>query len=442
MATAKSRASRAVLTRVVGVLFPLLYGADLFAQSAGADSSAQTADAADGSDATPSGNLSYRIPIPVPAARGPTPALALTWSPGTSSVAGFGFSLAGLPAVIRVAADNGMMFNGSDTFAFAPDGLDVRPPPRNYLVPVTKAQANRYHRAYYGPDERFTEFQAVGSSGSGPCYWLMRDGHGTTYQFGNDSCTSAVKIEQDNGDTGGRGLVAWALYRITDADGNYLEVTYLTTGPDLVPQKIDYNLSTIQQPARAFRVEFDYDTCATTCSAHRTCNAQTTRCKRPDVTPLPNRTPYLLHYVYVYGLVDATSKTLISHYMLEHRPSSASGRSMLFRFWTYGSSFGSAPLDPITLSYSASGGGPTQLKASTNSFLTFASCDPDNPDHLGCRWNTFVGDIDGDGRADVVRTHYSDYGGKVQYTCAAADNSGLSQSVSPIRTIPTWRRTI
>jgi hypothetical protein len=86
--------------------------------------------------------------------------------------------------------------------------------------------------------------------------------------FGGDGFTNAGLFrpevgfhaalwEPNNGTTSHRGIVAWTLYKVQDADGNYYRVQYDNNRQALVPASIEYNLPKAGASASSFQVAFD-----------------------------------------------------------------------------------------------------------------------------------------------------------------------------------------
>jgi hypothetical protein len=375
---------------------------------------------------TASGAATYSVPIVVPRARGPVPNLALNYnSQSGNRVAGMGWAVSGIPAIIRVRGDAGMTFTGSDSYSYLPGGWGSPASPDNLLIAKS---ADRYHLARNIAGAPFMEFQAVGTGcGSGPCYFIGRDGRGNTYYFGGDTpntatggSTGSALWEPNNGVTNARGIVAWSLYRVVDADDNYYRIDYTNDGQTLYPKEINYNLPTAGDGSRSLAVEFWYT-------------------DRSDTTPMPGHFTKRLYRINVLANCPGTAFncSLLHRYELGYT-TSPYGNSLLMSVTEYGSnSLAHGPpgdtsgggLPPKTFTYTTSGGVATYTKdqSSTFDYLNhFTGWGDDR------KWNTHVGDINGDGRANLVRVHLGKGGQKVQYTCAATDNSGFT---GPVQTL-------
>lgn len=361
-------------------------------------------------DVSASGAFTTSFAVALPAARGPVPSIGLSYSSGSANgLAGVGWHLSGFPAIVR-ARDTGMNFNTSDKFVFLPGGWGT---PENRDNRLVNASGNYYRKKVRAgaPPEQFRP--STQSCESGPCYWEMRDGAGTKYYFGGDASAHAglnapgtwhgALWEQNNGVTQNRGIVAWPLYKVVDPDGNYLVVTYNQVAGTFYPLRVEYNLPLVGAQGRAMSVHFQYE-------------------NRPDRTPMPGYHSKRLKNIRVYGQsTPPLDGTLIRRYEFGYTTSAISGRSLLTSFQEFGSD-GNGPaaigLEAKTFSYTP---GIDLLGASASSVGDLVpNCEP-GPDVSDCLWNSFIGDLNADGKADFVRTYYGTYGGKVLYRCGGAD---------------------
>ncbi len=208
-----------------------------------------------GSDVTviPSGALSYTKAIEIPTGRnGMQPKLSIVYNSNSGNgILGMGFSLRGLPAIVRIPFDCGIHFNGNDHFAVA-SGWGTPPDPTSRLVrssnePIYKKLGNSGTNVY----------EAVSCGSDEPCYWVQRDGNGNIYYFGGDESNNASNIaipqkfhatvwEGDHGVTKYRGIYAWLLYKVVDAYGNSYEVEYDNRTDERYPLKVQYTLPAAQ----------------------------------------------------------------------------------------------------------------------------------------------------------------------------------------------------
>lgn len=223
---------------------------------------------------------------------------------------------------------------------------------------------------------------------------------------------------------------------MVDADGNYYRVTYHRTPQTLYPSHIQYNLP-VTAGGRSLLVRFSYE-------------------PRTDIVPMPQRLSLRLKAVRAYAAVSedfpadslsdvvaspgaitdmAGSYALAREYVLSYTPSvvpgdgTGLGVSLLTAIQQYGTDAdsGGTSLEPTTFTYTDTNGSnrglasfPRAMSVNASSFMQLTSCDP-STDDAECKWQTFLGDIDGDGRVDMVRAYYGNSGGYVQYTFGAND---------------------
>ncbi len=401
----------------------------------------------DSTDVSSSGVFSYSRPLLIPVGRGPAPRLAVSYSSSSGNgIAGYGWQLMGLPAIARIRGDNGTNFAGSDTYAYLPGGWGTSATADNFLVNPERDNNWYLTRNASSPIPQFRT--STSQAQDGPLYWTMRDGKGMTYYFGGDESSNApggntasnssnsALWEPNNGVTESRGIIAWALYKVVDADGNFYRVTYHHAPQTLYPSHVQYDLP-FGESQRSLMVRFSYE-------------------PRTDVVPMPNYLAQRLKAIRVYagvsqdfpeesfyavvpspGAVGDMSGTysLVREYVMSNSPSltpgdgTALGVSLLTMIQQYGTDAdsGGTSLEPTTFTYTDTdqanrglAGFPTAMSVNPSSFMQLTGCAP-STDNAECKWQTFLGDIDGDGRTDIVRAYYGNFGGYVQYTCSAND---------------------
>lgn len=181
-------------------------------------------------DAT--GAAVYTIPIRVPPGTGDLgPTLAIQYrSAKGNGILGMGWTLSGIPSISRcpkTLAQDGVHgrveFNDNDRFAL--DGQRLMALPGQYGKPKTV-----YHT------ERETWVKVVSgpvTCGSGPCSFEVWKKDGTKLEFGT-LADSRIKAE------GRQEILVWALSRVTDPNGNYMQFSYQPGSQVLLPSRIDY----------------------------------------------------------------------------------------------------------------------------------------------------------------------------------------------------------
>jgi hypothetical protein len=212
---------------------------------------------------------------------------------------------------------------------------------------------------------------------------------------------------------------------VVDADGNYYWIDYANDGQTLYPKEIDYNLPTAGSGGRSLAVEFFY-------------------AARSDTTPMPGHFTKRLYRINALANCPgyAFNCSLLRRYELGYTTSlyagnpNNPGNSLLTSITEYGSnSLAHEPpgdtsgggLPPRTFTYTTSGGISASTKDQSEPFDFLRYPWPDDR-----KWQSHVGDIDGDGRADLVRVHLGTGGQTAQFTCGAKDNSGFT---GPVQTL-------
>lgn len=357
---------------------------------------------------TPQGAFAYSIPLTLPAGRGGLePKLSLTYSSmAGNGLAGIGWTLEGVPAIQRAQGTRGIQYDGADTYAANFAGWGTAADPRSELVQSGDG-------AWRTRVDDFADYRSAGTCGDGPCSWSMRDGHGTTYTFGDPTmtapppppnartgATSPALWEIDNGVSAQRGIFVWSLSKVVDVHGNTMTIQYVDpskTGQQLVPSRIVYSAHATQQtPTR--EVRFSYEA-------------------RPDPTPPPYWFDHRLS-----GVDVLYAGSLVRRYVLAYTSGIMSGRSRLFSVQMLGSD-GVTALPPIQFGYQD---GRTLLGAAT----IVRAQGPRSRTGTAFEHVTdkiLVGDINGDGRKDLVSVNGNTDGLEVHY--ALGSSSGLGAVV-------------
>ncbi len=368
-------------------------------------------------DVSTSGSFLKVIPFQLPVARGPMPSISLAYSSGSqNNIAGVGWGLSGLPAIARSTGDSGRSFSNSDTFTFLPGGINSGELPANQLK--FKPSLNAYFQDWVSAGEAPIRFESVSfGSLSGPMYWRSSRNGRLSY-FGGDSNQSAQSPndssiwEINNGMSVTRGVVYWSLSKSVDADGNYFKVRYGRYGNGIQPTEIEYNLSEKTSAYESFGVTFTYG------APNRYDGSGT----RSDVTPMPFSYPVVLQMVRVYSnFKNPSSRTLIRSYKMSYIESEDSRSTLLAKVQEFGSDSDSnvnaTGGEPITFSYTKSGDHASVASQNVNSAFPKFDCGIGEPSadtdaynygkRFAHRWwcgtETFLGDLDGDGKDDVVR---------------------------------------
>ncbi len=172
-----------------------------------------------------SSHLSYPIEV-FPGTGNAVPSISLAYSSSAQGdgLIGKGWSLQGLPFV---ALDplSGILFDGNDDFLGSMSGrLFKRSEDGNYYP--RKEGLHKYT-------------QTGGECGVTPCSWIMEDGSGNTYYFGETADSQIKSAAEDS-------VRFWLLNRFKDSNGNYYDVTYGYSEGRRIPDTISYANRVIQ----------------------------------------------------------------------------------------------------------------------------------------------------------------------------------------------------
>jgi RHS repeat-associated protein len=361
--------------------------------------------APDAPDVGSSGTFSHSIPLKLPPGRrGMAPALALTYSAGApSGLFGVGWGLSGLPAVVRVNTGRGVQFLSTDSYTLVGSWFEA-PDPRRRFVAIG---SNQFHMAQ---DSR-QRFEPIGTCGSGqPCAWRMRDGAGTTYYFGHTTATQylpsgAASIPHSSVGGATASVVAWGLSRVEDDHGNAYEVEYLDEPGHLYPKRIVWTLPIANNASVSLHeVQFDYAGAA-----------------RPDMPAAPAFAARRIHTIR-----QLTGTREVRRWELEYgAPSPSSGRSLLRSVQEVGE--GSLLGTKQLLEYSGAQPAVVPFDASTGVAALAPGFDVRStylPDLRDLRWTSLVGDVNADGRDDLVRVFPSPLNSELSLPCGGSAFTG------------------
>ena len=197
------------------------------------------------------GAATYSIPIATaPGRRGVQPELAIRYNSHTGNgPLGVGFALSGLSTISRVGAtfaQDGFLdpvdFDGHDRFAL--DGERLIHVSGSYGASGTQ---------YRTEQESFSRVISYGRQGNGPAYFRVWLRDGRIVDFGT---TADSRVEAP----GRSDVLYWRVSRIADRFGNYMRVTYFedrATGESL-PTRIDYSGNSVRNLAPYASVRLGY----------------------------------------------------------------------------------------------------------------------------------------------------------------------------------------
>ena len=201
---------------------------------------------------TTTGAARYTVPLTLPpGTNGLAPDLAIAYdSRGRYGLLGAGFHLSGLSSIDRcpaTLAQDGrpgtVSLDWTDRYCL--DGQRLQ------LVAGTHGAAGSQYQTEL---ESFVRVTAIGNAGAGPASFRVERRDGRIYEYGG---TADARIESQGSTTPRR----WALSRILDRDGNFVDFRYEEDGAagSQRPLRIDYtgNLQTGTSPA--YSVRFSYE---------------------------------------------------------------------------------------------------------------------------------------------------------------------------------------
>ncbi|MEQ1593262.1 MAG: RHS repeat-associated core domain-containing protein [Thiobacillaceae bacterium] len=208
-----------------------------------------------------SGAASYSIPIAVaPGTAGMEPKLSLNYSSqGGSGIAGTGWSLSGLSAVTRCGnsliqdgINRGVQYDAKDRFCL--DG--------QRLIVINGGTYGAVGAEYRTEIESFTKVLSYGGVAGDPQYFKAQTKSGQILEFGN---TADSRAEAQ----GKTQAAAWTVNKISDTVGNYLGFTYTennATGEQRV-SRIDYTGNSATGLSPYNHIDFSYAARANTAPA-------------------------------------------------------------------------------------------------------------------------------------------------------------------------------
>ncbi len=179
---------------------------------------------------SPTGQLSYEIPIPtLPGTGGMKPSLSVSYNSSTKNgLAGYGFDLTGLSIINRVPSDRfhdmrstAIDFTSNDHFAL--DGQRL----------INYSYAFDTETEYRTENNTFAKILAKGKS-TNPTSFKVYTKSGLIYDY--------VSVAKALGKTESDSTLFWLVSKISDTKGNYLTVTYGgdASTNDFYPTRIDY----------------------------------------------------------------------------------------------------------------------------------------------------------------------------------------------------------
>lgn len=197
------------------------------------------------------GAATYTIPIRVaPGIAGMEPNLSLVYSSQTGNgLLGVGWSIAGLSAITRCprtaaqdGARGGIKFDANDRFCL--DGQ------RLMVVSGTYGAVGAEYRT---ESDVFAKVVSVGGTAGDPASFTVRTKSGQIVEYGN---TADSRIEAQ----GKSAALVWAVNRIADTKGNFISYSYIedSANGEYRPDRIDYGGNSIQGMPASASVRFSW----------------------------------------------------------------------------------------------------------------------------------------------------------------------------------------
>jgi RHS repeat-associated protein len=220
--------------------------------SVGAQAEGTVGRTAGAASVTATGAARYVIPLSLPpGTNGLAPGLAVAYDSRSShGLLGAGFRLEGFSTIHRCAstlAQDGRLaavaLETGDRLCL--DGQRLR------LAAGVHGQAGAQYRTEI---ETFARATAFGSAGSGPAWFRVESADGLLYEFG---ATADSRIES----AGSATPRAWAVNRIADRAGNYVDFSYGEDagGGAFRPSRVDYAGNTLTGTPPYYSVRFSYE---------------------------------------------------------------------------------------------------------------------------------------------------------------------------------------
>ncbi len=352
------------------------------------------------------GAATYTIPIVVPPGRKMTPSFALTYSShGAASTLGFGWSLSGEQRIHRCSStfardrsSRPVMFDQDDKLCLNGDRLVLDSAVHTYGQPGA---------AYRLEHDDWTRIEQQGALDDVSTCFMATRRDGRTLEFGGCSDPNAAELL-----IGQSAPWSWALRRESDLQGNEIDYGYSYFMTQQVLSRVSYTHHRGTQTPGTREVLFDY-------------------AERPDVTWRYIRGATLENVARLVSIRTQVHGSLARKYELTYAQSEASRRSLLVSVRACTQVDGSlaclpsASTLPTTFTYDDA------VRTYTVERLPAAN-------HLRERY-AFLGDVDGDGINDRLRSEYPhDSGGTPLANHLELSSSGTSVDLATLGLNPRW----
>lgn len=212
------------------------------------------------------GTPSYSIPIEAPpGTNGVSPSLSICYqNTSQNGILGLGWQLNGLSVISRTgkiipqdSVKGGVDFSYNDRFSLNGQRLIAYKDAAGNLLTDVSSRAAAYGgngTEYRTEVESWIRIWSVDTCGNGPCSFIAEAKDGTAMEF---AVSDDARIQPDSSPA----VVVWAVNKITDRNGNYVEVSYQEdeTNGSWMPLQVRYtgNESAELPPQRL--IEFAYE---------------------------------------------------------------------------------------------------------------------------------------------------------------------------------------
>jgi len=200
------------------------------------------------------GEATYTIPLTVPpGTMGAVPQLSINYnSDGGNGLLGIGWSVGGLYTITRAPQDvyddgqiSPITLTNNDRFSLNGSRLLLTPGSASYGTAGA---------TYHTENESFQLITSVGQANGGPSYFTVQTKDGHILEFGNTTDSKILASGSSN-------ILNWCLNRISDSRGNYIDFHYIQDGTgEFRPDYIEYTGNSVTGQIPYNKIQFVYST--------------------------------------------------------------------------------------------------------------------------------------------------------------------------------------
>jgi RHS repeat-associated protein len=306
-------------------------------------------------DVSASGGFTFLVPLDIPPGINELiPNLAITYnSQGGNGLLGIGWSLQGLSAISRSSST---IFHNNELDAVDFDNNDVLTLDGQKLILVGG-------NTYMTEIKNFAKITSSGTAGTGPESFTVEYPNGLTYEYGNNS-QSRFKLQ------GKQEVYTWAINRIIDKNGNYIDFGYHNNSSDGTFRltSITYTGNSIT-PVSTNSIEFTYFT------------------RYNDINKF-----------WINGVVTQETQVLMN-IIVKHNDAS---EALYYRF-DYDHDFYTHLTEIVEIRPGTKALPPIKIKWGANATDTSFSCNLESYSGTGNNFRYTMGDFNADGATDFAR---------------------------------------